>query len=77
MMQKALHTKIGKQYEDARNLGVKQGPLCVGYATMPSILVRNCLFEQRKEEERPDPEYQDATVAGIVDGIKGYISGLK
>ena len=78
-VQRALHRKIGKQYEDARNLGVKQGPfyVLVG-ATMPSILVETAFLSNEKEEERlKDPEYQDATVAGIVDGIKGYISGLK
>ncbi|HKZ17189.1 MAG TPA: N-acetylmuramoyl-L-alanine amidase, partial [Geobacteraceae bacterium] len=78
-VQRALHRKIGNQYEDARNLGVKQGPfyVLVG-ATMPSILVETAFLSNEKEEERlKDHEYQDATVAGIVDGIKGYISGLK
>jgi N-acetylmuramoyl-L-alanine amidase len=78
-VQSALYRKIGKQYEDARNLGVKQGPfyVLVG-ATMPSILVETAFVSNEKEEDRlKDPEYQDATVAGIVDGIKAYIAGLK
>jgi N-acetylmuramoyl-L-alanine amidase len=78
-VQSALYRRIGKQFEDAKNLGVKQGPfyVLVG-ATMPSILVETAFLSNDKEEERlKNPEYQDATVDGIVEGIKQYIAGLK
>ncbi len=78
-VQKALYRKIEKQYGGTKNLGVKQGPfyVLVG-ATMPSILVETAFISNETESERlRNSEYQDATVSGIMDGIKGYITHLK
>lgn len=78
-VQKSLCKKVTKQYPGAKNLGVKQGPfyVLVG-ATMPSILVETAFISNQNEVTRlKDPEYQDTTASGIIDGIKGYIANLK
>jgi N-acetylmuramoyl-L-alanine amidase len=78
-VQKALHGKIEKNYAGTRNLGVKQGPfyVLVG-ATMPSILVETAFISNEAEAARlRDSEYQEATVSGIEDGIRAYISSLR
>ena len=76
---KALYKKALTGYPTVKNLGVKQGPfyVLVG-ATMPSILVETAfLSNDRDEQKLLDPEYQDLTADGILDGIRGYISSLK
>ena len=78
-VQKALYKKALTGYPTVKNLGVKQGPfyVLVG-ATMPSILVETAfLSNDRDEQKLLDPEYQDLTADGILDGIRGYISSLK
>ncbi len=78
-VQKDLHRKVDKQFGGAKNLGVKQGPfyVLVG-ATMPSILVETAFISNSTEVDRlKNPSYQDATVSGIVEGIKDYIASLK
>lgn len=78
-VQKAVCKMVAKQYIGVKNLGVKQGPfyVLVG-ATMPSILVETAFISNENEAGRlKDPEYQETTAAGIIEGIKGYIAGLK
>ena len=78
-VQKAVYRKVGSQYAGVKNLGVKQGPfyVLVG-ATMPSILVETAFLSNEKEEGRlTDEQYQNATAAGIMEGIKLYVSRLK
>ena len=78
-VQKSLCKKVTKQYPGTKNLGVKQGPfyVLVG-ATMPSILVETAFISNQNEVTRlKDPEFQDTTASGIIDGIKGYIANLK
>lgn len=78
-VQKAVYRKVSNQYAGSRNLGVKQGPfyVLVG-ATMPSILVEVAFLSNEREEGRlKDSHYQDDTAAGIMEGIKGYIAGIK
>ena len=78
-VQKALYKKALTGYPSVKNLGVKQGPfyVLVG-ATMPSILVETAfLSNERDEQKLLDPEYQDVTAQGILDGIRGYISSQK
>jgi len=78
-VQKSLCKKVTNQYPGTRNLGVKQGPfyVLVG-ATMPSILVETAFISNQNDVTRlKDPEYQDTTASGIIDGIKGYIANLK
>jgi N-acetylmuramoyl-L-alanine amidase len=78
-VQKALHRKIRALHPDVKSLGVKQGPfyVLVG-ATMPSILVETAFVSNAQEESRlKDPDYQELTAEGIMEGILGYISGVK
>lgn len=78
-VQKALYKKALTGYPSVKNLGVKQGPfyVLVG-ATMPSILVETAfLSNERDEQKLLDPEYQDLTADGILEGIRGYISSQK
>lgn len=78
-VQKALYHKIGNGYPGVKNLGVKQGPfyVLVG-ATMPSILVETAFLSNEKEEGRlRDPQYQEMTAAGILEGIRAYTASLK
>ncbi|WP_223910519.1 N-acetylmuramoyl-L-alanine amidase [Geobacter sp. AOG1] len=78
-VQKALYHKVSGGYAGVKNLGVKQGPfyVLVG-ATMPSILVETAFLSNEKEEVRlRDAQYQDATAAGIMGGIRAYMSSMK
>jgi N-acetylmuramoyl-L-alanine amidase len=78
-VQKAVFRRVGGQYPGVKNLGVKQGPfyVLVG-ATMPSILVETAFVSNEREEERlKDPNYQDTTAEGVMEGIKAYIASLK
>jgi len=77
-VQKSLHKKIRGLHADVKNLGVKQGPfyVLVG-ATMPSILVETAFLSNAQEELRlMEADYQEATAAGIMEGIRSYISSL-
>jgi len=78
-VQKSLHKKARGYYSEVKNLGVKQGPfyVLVG-ATMPSILVETAFLSNAQEEARlKDPAYRELTAAGIVDGVRAYITSLK
>lgn len=78
-VQKSLYKKVKGTYPDVKNLGVKQGPfyVLVG-ASMPSILVEAAFLSNSAEESRlKEPAYQDMTAAGILEGVRGYISSLK
>ncbi|MGA2152277.1 MAG: N-acetylmuramoyl-L-alanine amidase, partial [Geobacteraceae bacterium] len=78
-VQKAVYRKVGNRYSGVKNLGVKQGPfyVLVG-ATMPSILVETAFVSNDREETRlNDPNYQECTAEGILEGIREYIAGLK
>jgi N-acetylmuramoyl-L-alanine amidase len=45
---------------------------------MPSILVESAFISNEREEGRlQDPQFQETTVAGILEGIKAYIASLK
>jgi N-acetylmuramoyl-L-alanine amidase len=47
-------------------------------ATMPSILVETAFLSNDREEARLiDPNYQERTAAGILEGIREYIASLK
>ncbi len=78
-VQKGTVKRVSARYQGIKNNGVKQGPfyVLVG-ATMPSILVETAFLSNEAEEKNlNDPEYQDTTVAGIVDGIRNYVSSVK
>ncbi|HEY3309358.1 MAG TPA: N-acetylmuramoyl-L-alanine amidase, partial [Desulfuromonadaceae bacterium] len=78
-VQRALHKKAHHRHADIKNLGVKQGPfyVLVG-ATMPSILVETAFLSNVQEEARlKDNAYQQMTAEGILEGIRGYIAGVK
>jgi N-acetylmuramoyl-L-alanine amidase len=78
-VQKGTYKRVSSRYPAARNNGVKQGPFYVLLgATMPSILVETAFLSNEAEEKNlNDPEYQEATVEGIVDGVRAYASGIK
>ena len=74
-VQKGTWKRVSGKYPAIRNNGVKQGPfyVLVG-ATMPSILVETAFISNEAEEKNlNDPEYQDTTVEGIVDGVRSYV----
>ena len=78
-VQKGTWKRVSRQYPAVRNNGVKQGPfyVLVG-ATMPSILVETAFISNEAEEKNlSDPDYQETTVEGIVDGVRSYASALK
>lgn len=78
-VQKAVYRRVSGHYPGVKNLGVKQGPfyVLVG-ATMPSILVETAFVSNEREEERlKDPNYQETTAEGIMEGVKAYIAALK
>jgi N-acetylmuramoyl-L-alanine amidase len=78
-VQMGTYKRVSSRYPAARNNGVKQGPfyVLVG-ATMPSILVETAFLSNEAEEKNlNDPEYQEATVEGIVDGVRSYAQGMK
>ncbi|HEX9078439.1 MAG TPA: N-acetylmuramoyl-L-alanine amidase [Desulfuromonadaceae bacterium] len=78
-VQKCVYRRVSARYSGVKNLGVKQGPfyVLVG-ATMPSILVETAFVTNEKEEARlNDQNYQDCTVAGIVEGVRAYMTSLK
>jgi N-acetylmuramoyl-L-alanine amidase len=78
-VQKSLHARVAKKYQGVKNLGVKQGPfyVLVG-ATMPSILVETAFLSNDHEAELlTDEDYQHTAAAGILDGIRSYISTLQ
>ena len=78
-VQKSTWKRVSRQYPAARNNGVKQGPfyVLVG-AGMPSILVETAFLSNEAEEKNlNDPGYQEATVEGIVDGVRSYAVGMK
>lgn len=77
-VQTALHGKLEKKFTGMKNLGVKQGPfyVLVG-ATMPSILVETAFVSNEHDAKLlTDSDYQEATAAGIIDGVRSYIKGL-
>jgi N-acetylmuramoyl-L-alanine amidase len=78
-VQKGTYKRVSSRYPAARNNGVKQGPFYVLLgATMPSILVETAFLSNEAEEKNlNDPEYQEATVEGIVDGVRSYCAGIK
>ncbi len=78
-VQKAVYRRVSGHYPGVKNLGVKQGPfyVLVG-ATMPSILVETAFVSNEREEERlKDPQYQEITAEGVMEGIRAYIASLK
>jgi N-acetylmuramoyl-L-alanine amidase len=78
-VQKSVFRRLSSSYAGIKNLGVKQGPfyVLVG-ATMPSILVETAFLSNAVEEEHlNDPEFLNTAAAGILDGVRAYVAGLK
>ncbi|MEA1868032.1 MAG: N-acetylmuramoyl-L-alanine amidase [Thermodesulfobacteriota bacterium] len=78
-VQKEVVKNLRKKYGNVKNKGVKQAPFFVLIgARMPSVLVEVSFISNRKEEKRlKSDRYLDRVAAGIVNGIKSYISGTK
>ncbi|MGA7828319.1 MAG: N-acetylmuramoyl-L-alanine amidase [Geobacteraceae bacterium] len=77
-VQKSLVGKVGNKYNGIKNLGVKQGPFYVLLgATMPSILVETAFVTNDHDAKLlTDDDYQEATAAGIVEGVRNYIKEM-
>ncbi|MCU0572811.1 MAG: N-acetylmuramoyl-L-alanine amidase [Syntrophobacteraceae bacterium] len=71
--------KVGGQYEDVRDLGVKQAPFWVLLgAEMPCILVETAFITNPREEVRlQDRGFRRLMAEGMASGIGAYIQQMK
>jgi N-acetylmuramoyl-L-alanine amidase len=69
----------GGQYDDVRDLGVKQAPFWVLLgAEMPCILVETAFITHPREEARlKDKDFRRCMAQGIASGIGAYIQQIK
>lgn len=73
-IQKALIGRLDGQFEEIRDLGVRQGPFYVLLgATMPSVLVEAAFISHPREEQRlVSRKYQEETAEAIAEAVKNY-----
>lgn len=78
-IQKSLVERLGEQYDDVRDLGVRQGPFYVLLgATMPSVLVEAAFISHPREEQRLSSQtYQEHAADAIVAAVKSYARAHK
>jgi len=78
-IQKALVGRLNDQYDEVRDLGVRQGPFYVLLgATMPSVLVEAAFISHPREEQRlTSRRYQEETAEAIVEAVKSYARAHK
>lgn len=78
-IQHALVTRIGKEFGEVKNLGVKQGPFYVLLgANMPSILIEAAFLSNPAEETRlATRQYQKEATRAIIDGLRAYVGNSK
>jgi N-acetylmuramoyl-L-alanine amidase len=71
--------RVGGQYEDVRDLGVKQAPFWVLLgAEMPCILVETAFITNPREESRlQDRDFRRFMAEGMASGIGAYIHQMK
>ncbi len=74
-IQKGVMGVVEGLYREARDNGVRHGPLYVLALTdVPAILVEAGFVSNRAEEKRlKNPKYQDALARGILRGIERYL----
>ncbi len=78
-IQKALVDRLDEQFEEVRDLGVRQGPFYVLLgATMPSVLVEAAFISHPREEQRlSSRNYQEQTAEAIAEAVKNYARAHK
>jgi N-acetylmuramoyl-L-alanine amidase len=78
-IQRALVGRLGKQFDEIRDLGVRQGPFYVLLgATMPSVLVEAAFISHPREERRlATSSYLEHTADAIADAVKSYAQAHK
>lgn len=78
-IQKALVDDLSRNYDQVKDLGVRQGPFYVLLgATMPSVLVESAFISNKLEESRlVDRRFQAHAVDAILRGVRNYAIALK
>jgi N-acetylmuramoyl-L-alanine amidase len=78
-IQKALVDDLSRNYDQVKDLGVRQGPFYVLLgATMPSVLVESAFISNKLEESRlVDRRFQAHAVDAILRGVRNYATALK
>lgn len=73
-IQRALIVRLSGEFDEIRDLGVRQGPFYVLLgASMPSVLVEVAFISHHREEQRlADERYHEHTAAAIVEGVQNY-----
>lgn len=78
-IQRSLIDGLAGNFDQIRDLGVRQGPFYVLLgATMPSVLVESAFISNKVEEARlTDRRYQDQTAEAILRGVRNYAAAHK
>lgn len=78
-IQKALIGRLNGQFDEVRDLGVRQGPFYVLLgATMPSVLVEAAFISHPREERRlVSRKYQEETAEAIAEAVMNYARAHK
>ena len=78
-IQRALVGRLGRQFDEIRDLGVRQGPFYVLLgATMPSVLVEAAFISHPREERRlATGSYHEHTADAIADAVLSYARAHK
>jgi N-acetylmuramoyl-L-alanine amidase len=78
-IQRSMVGRLAGQFDDVRDLGVRQGPFYVLLgATMPSVLVEAAFISHPREERRlASSSYQQQTAEAIAEAIKSYARAHK
>ena len=78
-IQKALVGRLHGQFDEVRDLGVRQGPFYVLLgATMPSVLVEAAFISHPREEQRlASRKYQEETAEAITEAVRNYARAHK
>jgi N-acetylmuramoyl-L-alanine amidase len=78
-IQRSLVGRLGKQFDEIRDLGVRQGPFYVLLgATMPSVLVEAAFISHPREERRlATSSYHEHTADAIAEAVKSYARAHK
>ncbi len=73
-IQKSMVGRLAEQFDEVRDLGVRQGPFYVLLgATMPSVLVEAAFISHPREEKRlTSRNFQEQTAEAIVDAVRNY-----
>jgi N-acetylmuramoyl-L-alanine amidase len=78
-IQRALVGRLAGQFDEIRDLGVRQGPFYVLLgATMPSVLVETAFISHPREERRlASNAYHDQAAEAIAEAVKNYARAHK